>query len=289
MGDGSRDDRTCYIRNLDDKVTEEILFELFLQAGPLVGVKRPKDQDGSLRPFAFVEFEHDISPPYARQLMDGTKLYGRNIGVQFRSGSKHNQNTQGNSPASTSPFNSGVQNNRSGGGPGQAPNGYQQNYQMPPQVQRAMSAPQGLLVNPNVPMGLPHEMQNAFVVGNAHFLGDRQQQQFHQMQFGGMVDGQGARQVAHDHRDSGSHHRRSSQDHQRRSYHSQGSEDERSSSRSNRQDDYHHRHGSSGRQDPRDDWRQHSGSDERRHGGYMQRHQSHQHNRSARREHPYRR
>ncbi len=31
MGDGSRDDRTVYVKNLDDKVTEEILFELFLQ------------------------------------------------------------------------------------------------------------------------------------------------------------------------------------------------------------------------------------------------------------------
>lgn len=163
-----------------------------MQAGPLVGVKRPKDQEGNIRPFAFVEFEHDISPPYARSLMDGIKLYGRNIGVQFRSGSKHNQDSRGSSPSSTPSY-----NNRSGG-PSPAPNGFQ-SYPTPPQIQRTMSAPQGLLPNPAVPFGLPQGMPNPFMMGKfttpVLLPGDRPQQPFHPMQFGGLLDGQGARQL----------------------------------------------------------------------------------------------
>jgi hypothetical protein len=37
-------DATCYIGNLDEKVNEEILWELFLQAGPVVNVHMPKDK-----------------------------------------------------------------------------------------------------------------------------------------------------------------------------------------------------------------------------------------------------
>ncbi|XP_004075907.1 RNA-binding protein 7 isoform X1 [Oryzias latipes] len=104
MGIEEEADRTLFIRNLDSKVTEELLFELFLQAGPLVRTKIPKDTDGRQKTFGFVVYKHEVSAPYAMQLLDGTSLFGRNIHVQFRSGSSHGStpgNSQNSSPAIT--------------------------------------------------------------------------------------------------------------------------------------------------------------------------------------------
>jgi splicing factor 3B subunit 4 len=35
---------TCYVGNLDEKVNEELLWELMLQAGPVINVHMPKDK-----------------------------------------------------------------------------------------------------------------------------------------------------------------------------------------------------------------------------------------------------
>ncbi|XP_022368762.1 RNA-binding protein 7 isoform X1 [Enhydra lutris kenyoni] len=106
-------DRTLFVGNLETKVTEELLFELFHQAGPVVKVKIPKDKDGKPKQFAFVNFKHEVSVPYAMNLLNGIKLFGRPIKIQFRSGSSHAsqdvsvsypQHHVGNSsPTSTSP------------------------------------------------------------------------------------------------------------------------------------------------------------------------------------------
>ncbi|XP_071957930.1 uncharacterized protein [Antedon mediterranea] len=87
--DDDRADRTLYVGNLDTEVTEDILYELFLQAGPLVSVKRIVG-----KPFAFVEFTHDVSVPYSKQIMTGTQLFGKELRLQFRSGSIHEQQRQ---------------------------------------------------------------------------------------------------------------------------------------------------------------------------------------------------
>lgn len=106
-------DRTLFVGNLETKVTEELLFELFHQAGPVIKVKIPKDKDGKPKQFAFVNFKHEVSVPYAMNLLNGIKLFGRPIKIQFRSGSSHasqdvslsySQHHVGNSsPTSTSP------------------------------------------------------------------------------------------------------------------------------------------------------------------------------------------
>ncbi|XP_008259350.1 RNA-binding protein 7 isoform X1 [Oryctolagus cuniculus] len=106
-------DRTLFVGNLETKVTEELLFELFHQAGPVIKVKIPKDKDGKPKQFAFVNFKHEVSVPYAMNLLNGIKLFGRPIKIQFRSGSSHAsqdvslsypQHHVGNSsPTSTSP------------------------------------------------------------------------------------------------------------------------------------------------------------------------------------------
>ncbi|NWT03911.1 RBM7 protein, partial [Mionectes macconnelli] len=82
-------DRTLFVGNLDPKVTEELIFELFHQAGPVITVKIPKDRDGRPKQFAFVHFKHEVSAPYGLQLLNGIKLYGRPMRIQFRSGSSH--------------------------------------------------------------------------------------------------------------------------------------------------------------------------------------------------------
>ncbi|XP_055675336.1 RNA-binding protein 7 [Falco peregrinus] len=82
-------DRTLFVGNLDPKVTEELIFELFHQAGPVITVKIPKDRDGRPKQFAFVNFKHEESVPYGLSLLNGIKLYGRPIKIQFRSGSSH--------------------------------------------------------------------------------------------------------------------------------------------------------------------------------------------------------
>ncbi|XP_078538007.1 RNA-binding protein 7 [Lissotriton helveticus] len=94
----SEADLTLFVGNLDPRVTEELMFELFLQAGPVIRVKIPKDKDGKTKNFAFVNFKHEESVPYAMNLLLGTKLFGRTLKVQFRSGSKHEGNNAGHSP-----------------------------------------------------------------------------------------------------------------------------------------------------------------------------------------------
>uniref|UniRef100_A0A3B5KSL5 RRM domain-containing protein n=1 Tax=Xiphophorus couchianus TaxID=32473 RepID=A0A3B5KSL5_9TELE len=84
MGIEDEADRTLFIRNLDTRVTEELLFELFLQAGPLIRTKIPKDSDGKQKTFGFAVYKHEVSAPYAMQLLNGTSLYGKTIQVQFR-------------------------------------------------------------------------------------------------------------------------------------------------------------------------------------------------------------
>ncbi|XP_033211690.1 RNA-binding protein 7 [Belonocnema kinseyi] len=79
------DARTIWCGNLSEKVTEEILYELFLQGGPLQRVNIPKDRDGKQRSFGFVTYKHVSSVPYALDLFNGTFLYNRAISVKSRS------------------------------------------------------------------------------------------------------------------------------------------------------------------------------------------------------------
>ncbi|XP_077990299.1 RNA-binding protein 7-like [Glandiceps talaboti] len=83
-------DRTLWVGNLDtNRVNEELLYELFVQAGPLIDVKIAKDKDGNRRNYAFIEFKHDVSIPYTIQLMNGIRLFNRPLNLQCRPGSKH--------------------------------------------------------------------------------------------------------------------------------------------------------------------------------------------------------
>ncbi|ORY80945.1 hypothetical protein BCR37DRAFT_335935, partial [Protomyces lactucae-debilis] len=80
---------TVYVGNLDEKVTDELLFELMLQAGPLVNVYIPKDRVmGSHGGFGFCEFLTAGDAEYAVKIMHGIKLFGKPIRVNKASADK---------------------------------------------------------------------------------------------------------------------------------------------------------------------------------------------------------
>jgi splicing factor 3B subunit 4 len=71
---------TCYVGNLDEKVTEELLWELMTQCGPVVNVHMPKDKvTGKYLGYGFVEFRTEDDAEYALKIMTMVKLYTKAI------------------------------------------------------------------------------------------------------------------------------------------------------------------------------------------------------------------
>lgn len=90
------DSRTIFIANLSNKVTESLLCELFIQAGPLEKVAQPKDKDGRARAFAFITYIHAISVPYAVNVFQGTELFNRVLTIRPRNSNNFHSITQQN-------------------------------------------------------------------------------------------------------------------------------------------------------------------------------------------------
>ncbi|KAJ0747830.1 putative RNA recognition motif domain, nucleotide-binding alpha-beta plait domain superfamily [Helianthus annuus] len=58
-------DATAYVGNLDPQASEELLWELFVQAGPVVNVYVPKDRVTNLHQgYGFVEFRSEEDADY---------------------------------------------------------------------------------------------------------------------------------------------------------------------------------------------------------------------------------
>lgn len=83
------DKKTLWCGNLSEQVTEEILYELFLQAGPLEKVRIARERDGRQKNFAFITYSHEVSVPYAINLFRGTALYHRTLALQTRGQTAH--------------------------------------------------------------------------------------------------------------------------------------------------------------------------------------------------------
>ncbi|KAL4180513.1 hypothetical protein AMTRI_Chr13g92460 [Amborella trichopoda] len=82
-------DATAYVGNLDAQVTEELLWELFVQAGPVVNVYVPKDRVTNLHQgYGFVEFRSEEDADYAIKILNMIKLYGKPIRVNKASQDK---------------------------------------------------------------------------------------------------------------------------------------------------------------------------------------------------------
>lgn len=82
--------KVLWCGNLHEKVTEELLYELFLQAGPLEKVKIVSQPNGTR--YAFVTFKHKSSVQYTMNLMNGIRLFDRSLKLQVRTGSVGVQN-----------------------------------------------------------------------------------------------------------------------------------------------------------------------------------------------------
>uniref|UniRef100_A0A8C1VS64 RNA binding motif protein 11 n=2 Tax=Cyprinus carpio TaxID=7962 RepID=A0A8C1VS64_CYPCA len=77
-------DRTILVGNIHSCVTEEILFELFLQAGPVDEVRIFRDAQQA--PYGCVYYKHAEAVPYAVELLNGIWLYGQPIKLQRKTG-----------------------------------------------------------------------------------------------------------------------------------------------------------------------------------------------------------
>jgi len=85
-GQGEREERnqdaTVYVGGLDEECSEELLWELMLQAGPVVNVHMPKDRISGVHQFyGFVEFLSEDDADYAIKVLNMIKLYGKPIRV----------------------------------------------------------------------------------------------------------------------------------------------------------------------------------------------------------------
>ncbi|KAF5451422.1 hypothetical protein F2P56_026531 [Juglans regia] len=82
-------DATAYVGNLDPQVTEELLWELFVQSGPVVNVYVPKDRVTNLHQgYGFIEFRSEEDADYAIKVLNMIKLYGKPIRVNKASQDK---------------------------------------------------------------------------------------------------------------------------------------------------------------------------------------------------------
>ncbi|OBA20072.1 RNA-binding domain-containing protein [Metschnikowia bicuspidata var. bicuspidata NRRL YB-4993] len=71
---------TIYVGNLDTQVTEALLYELFIQVGPVRLLYLPKDRVlRTHQGFGFVEFRGIEDADFALNLLRGVRLYGRTL------------------------------------------------------------------------------------------------------------------------------------------------------------------------------------------------------------------
>ncbi|CAN8271168.1 unnamed protein product [Cochlearia groenlandica] len=90
-------DATVYVGNLDPQLSEELLWELFVQAGPVVNVYVPKDRVTSLHQgYGFIEFRSEEDADYAIKILNMIKIYGKPIRVNKASQDKKSMDVGAN-------------------------------------------------------------------------------------------------------------------------------------------------------------------------------------------------
>lgn len=74
---------TIFVGNLDEQADELLIYELFLQVGPLKSVNIPKDRITQVpQGFGFVEFAKPSDVDYAINIMNGISLFDRTLRVR---------------------------------------------------------------------------------------------------------------------------------------------------------------------------------------------------------------
>lgn len=78
--DDRNQESTVFVNELAPEVTEDLLWELMLQAGPVLSVHIPKDRETNVHSgFGFVEFAAPRDADYAARIMNGVPLFGHPI------------------------------------------------------------------------------------------------------------------------------------------------------------------------------------------------------------------
>lgn len=89
-------DSTLYIGNLDERCTDALVWELMLQAGPVINVHLPKDRvTQTHQGYGFVEFGGEEDADYACKIMNQIRLWGKPIRVNKASADKRIQGEGG--------------------------------------------------------------------------------------------------------------------------------------------------------------------------------------------------
>ncbi|TMW58234.1 hypothetical protein Poli38472_011822 [Pythium oligandrum] len=84
-------DATVYVGNLDDRVSEELLWELMVQAGSVINVHMPTDKvTNRHQNYGFVEFRTEECADYAIKIMNMIQLYGKVVRVKKASQDRKN-------------------------------------------------------------------------------------------------------------------------------------------------------------------------------------------------------
>ncbi|KAL4473202.1 hypothetical protein ABPG72_015583 [Tetrahymena utriculariae] len=90
-------DATLYVGGLDQKVTQEVLWELFSQCGIVINVHLPRDKiTGEHQGYGFVEYKSEEDADYAIKILHLIKLYSKPIKVNKASQDKRTQEVGAN-------------------------------------------------------------------------------------------------------------------------------------------------------------------------------------------------
>lgn len=80
---------TCYVGNLDERVSVSLVTELMTQFGRVQGVHLPIDRvNGSHQGYGFVEFKTEEDAEYAAKIANGIRLHAKAIRVNKASADK---------------------------------------------------------------------------------------------------------------------------------------------------------------------------------------------------------
>ena len=86
-----------YVGNLDSKMNEDLVWELFLQCGPIVNVHIPRDKvTNEHQGYGFVEFKSEEDADYSIKIMHMVKLFGKPIKVNKATQDKRTQEVGAN-------------------------------------------------------------------------------------------------------------------------------------------------------------------------------------------------
>ncbi|KAF2719622.1 RNA-binding domain-containing protein [Polychaeton citri CBS 116435] len=82
-------DSTLYVGNLDERCGDALVWELMLQAGPVINVHLPKDRvTQTHQGYGFVEFGSEEDADYAAKIMNQVRIWGKPIRVNKASADK---------------------------------------------------------------------------------------------------------------------------------------------------------------------------------------------------------